>query len=220
MVGGGRLRGLRPGQRAPGKSDCFKVVKMIKDRHLYPVIIFSFNRRECETLAMQMMKLDFNDLEEQALVERVYQNAIESLDEADQDLPQITAMLPLLRKGLGIHHSGLLPIVKEVVELLFQEGLIKALFATETFSMGLNMPARTVVFTTVRKYDGTKYRNVLGGEYVQMSGRAGRRGIDERGIAVLMLEEKIEPGAAKSILSGSAELFDLHFTWATTCFLI
>ena len=75
-------------------------------------------------------------------------------------LSQITKILPLLRKGIGIHHSGLLPIIKEVVEILFGEGLIKALFATETFAMGLNMPARTVVFTNARKFDGKDFRFV------------------------------------------------------------
>ncbi len=67
-------------------------------------------------------------------------------------------MLPLLKRGIGIHHSGLLPLLKEVIEILFQEGLVKALFATETFSMGLNMPARTCVFTNVRKFDGKDFR--------------------------------------------------------------
>jgi hypothetical protein len=69
----------------------------------------------------------------------------------------------LLRRGIGVHHGGLLPILKEVIEILFQEGLIKALFATETFSIGLNMPAKTVVFTSVRKFDGKEYRNLSGG---------------------------------------------------------
>ena len=67
-------------------------------------------------------------------------------------------MLPLLKRGIGIHHGGLLPILKEVIEILFSEGLIKALFATETFALGLNMPARTVVFTSARKFDGKDYR--------------------------------------------------------------
>lgn len=203
--GPNRRRNSRAGSGAPGKSDCYKVVKMIMERNFYPVIIFSFSRRDCETLAVQMAKLDFNSDEEREFVEKVFENAMASLNEEDQDLPQITAILPLLKRGIGIHHSGLLPIVKEVVELLFQEGLIKALFATETFSMGLNMPARTVLFTTLRKYDGEKFRHVLGGEYIQMSGRAGRRGIDERGIAIMMCDEKLEPAAAKSIMSGSSE---------------
>jgi ATP-dependent RNA helicase DOB1 len=82
------------------------------------------------------------------------------LPDDDQDLPQIGNMLPFLRRGIAIHHSGLLPFLKEVVELLFQEGLIKVLFATETFSMGLNMPARTVVFSDIKKFDGERVRYV------------------------------------------------------------
>ena len=75
-------------------------------------------------------------------------------------------MIPILQRGIGIHHGGLLPIVKEIIEILFQEGLIKALFSTETFSMGLNMPAKTVVFTSIRKFDGEKHRWIGGGEYI------------------------------------------------------
>jgi ATP-dependent RNA helicase DOB1 len=75
-------------------------------------------------------------------------------------------MLPILKKGIGIHHGGLLPIVKEIIEILFQEGWLKALFSTETFSMGLNMPSRTVVFTSVRKFDGEQFRWIGGGEYI------------------------------------------------------
>jgi len=71
---------------------------------------------------------------------------------------QVEHVLPLLKRGIGIHHGGLLPILKEVIEILFSEGLIKALFATETFALGLNMPARTVVFTSARKFDGKDYR--------------------------------------------------------------
>jgi ATP-dependent RNA helicase DOB1 len=113
--------------------------------------------------------------------------------------------LPLLKRGIGIHHSGLLPILKEVIEILFQEGLVKALFATETFAMGLNMPAKTVVFTSVRKYDGQEFRWLSSGEYIQMSGRAGRRGLDERGIVILMVDEKMEPAVAKNMLKGAPD---------------
>ena len=79
------------------------------------------------------------------------------------------------------------------------------MFATETFSIGLNMPAKTVVFTNVRKFDGDKFRWISSGEFIQMSGRAGRRGIDERGICVLMVDEKLEPSTAKMMLKGSAD---------------
>lgn len=92
------------------------------------------------------------------MVSQVFRNAISSLNEDDRQLPQIEHILPLLRRGIGIHHGGLLPILKETIEILFQEGLLKVLFATETFSIGLNMPAKTVVFTSVRKFDGKDVR--------------------------------------------------------------
>ncbi len=133
----------------------------------------------------------------------MFNNAIDSLAEDDKKLPQVENILPLLKRGVGLHHSGLLPILKEVVEILFQEGLIKALFSTETFSIGLNMPAKTVVFTSVRKFDGVAFRWITGGEYIQMSGRAGRRGLDDRGIVILMIDEKMEPQVAKSMLKVS-----------------
>lgn len=183
-----------------GPSDLYKIVKMIMTKNYQPVIVFSFSKRECESNAMQVAKLDFNTDDEKNLVNSVFTNAIESLNEEDRTLPQIEGILPLLKRGIGVHHSGLLPILKEVIEILFQEGLLKVLFATETFSIGLNMPARTVVFTSVRKFDGKDYRWVSGGEYIQMSGRAGRRGLDSRGIVILMLDEKMEPLVAKSML--------------------
>ncbi len=100
----------------------------------------------------------FSTDDEKRLVEEVFNNAIDLLSDEDKKLPQINTVLPLLKKGVGIHHSGLLPIIKETIEILFGEGLIKALFATETFSMGLNMPARTVLFTAARKFDGKELR--------------------------------------------------------------
>ena len=95
---------------------------------------------------------------EKQLVDEVFNNAMDVLTEDDRHLPQVDNLLPLLRRGIGIHHGGLLPILKETIEILFGEGLIKALFATETFAMGLNMPARTVLFTGMRKFDGQEYR--------------------------------------------------------------
>jgi ATP-dependent RNA helicase DOB1 len=98
----------------------------------------------------------------------VFHNAIEALSEEDRKLPQVRTILPLLQRGIGIHHGGLLPIIKEVIEILFGEGLVKILFATETFAMGLNMPARTVLFSNVSKFDGTKRRFLTSGEYIQV----------------------------------------------------
>lgn len=184
---------------------------MIMTKNYNPVIVFSFSKRDCESLALKISKLDFNSSEESDMVSKVFKNAISQLSEADRQLPQIEHILPLLRRGIGIHHSGLLPILKEVIEILFQEGLIKVLFATETFSIGLNMPAKTVVFTNVRKFDGKDFRWVSGGEYIQMSGRAGRRGLDDRGIVIMMLDEQMEPAVAKSMVKGEADRLDSAF---------
>lgn len=194
-----------------GPSDIYKIVKMIMVKNYNPVIVFAFSKRECEALSLQMSKLEFNTDEERDMVTNVFTNAISNLSDDDRTLPQIEHILPLLKRGIGIHHGGLLPILKEVIEILFQEGLIKVLFATETFSIGLNMPAKTVVFTTVRKFDGRDFRNLSSGEYIQMSGRAGRRGLDDRGIVIMMTDEKLEPAAAKNMVKGEADRLDSAF---------
>uniref|UniRef100_A0A1X7UR54 Exosome RNA helicase MTR4 n=1 Tax=Amphimedon queenslandica TaxID=400682 RepID=A0A1X7UR54_AMPQE len=194
-----------------GPSNCYKVVKMIMERSLQPVIIFSFSRRECEALALQMSKLDFNTAREKELVDEVFTNAIDCLSDDDKQLPQVVHLLPLLKRGIGIHHSGLLPILKETIEILFSEGLIKALFATETFALGLNMPARTVVFTNARKFDGKDFRWITSGEYIQMSGRAGRRGLDERGIVMLMIDEQMDSTIGKTLLKGQPDPLNSAF---------
>lgn len=176
-----------------------------------PVIVFAFSKNECEARALTLAKSEFNSADEQETVMCIFNNAIENLATDDRQLPQITNLLPLLRRGIGIRHGGLLPILKEVIEILFQEGLIKVLFATETFSIGLNMPAKTVVFTTTRKFDGHEFRNLSSGEYIQMSGRAGRRGLDVRGVVIMMCDEKLEPAAAKTMVKGEADRLDSAF---------
>ncbi|ODV61304.1 ATP-dependent RNA helicase MTR4 [Ascoidea rubescens DSM 1968] len=193
------------------KADIYKIVKMIWIKKYNPVIVFSFSKRDCESLALKMSKLNFNSDEENETLTKIFNNAVDVLPEGDRELPQIKNILPLLRRGIGIHHSGLLPILKEIIEILFQEGLVKVLFATETFSIGLNMPAKTVVFTSVRKWDGKGFRWVSGGEYIQMSGRAGRRGIDDRGIVIMMIDEKMEPQIAKGMVKGVADRLDSAF---------
>lgn len=182
---------------------------MIKNYN--PVIVFSFSKRECEAGALQMKQLAFNDESEKKMVNKVFNSAIEMLSPEDQSLPQIQNLLPLLEKGIGVHHSGLLPILKETIEILFQEGLIKVLFATETFSIGLNMPAKTVVFTSVRKFDGISQRWITPSEFVQMSGRAGRRGLDDRGIVIMMIGEEMDPAVAKEIVRGQQDRLNSAF---------
>ncbi|UYV76256.1 SKIV2L2 [Cordylochernes scorpioides] len=170
-----------------------------------------FGRLECEQNAKQLQKLDFNTETEKASVGELFSNAIDLLSEEDQKLPQVTSILPILRRGIGIHHGGLLPIIKEVVELLFSEGLIKVLFATETFAMGLNMPARTVFFTCIRKFDGTEFRNVNPGEFIQMSGRAGRRGLDSKGTVIVLVDQEVSAEGLKTVINGAASSLDSAF---------
>ncbi|KAF6135395.1 hypothetical protein GIB67_027269 [Kingdonia uniflora] len=142
-------------------------LQMIMERKFQPVIIFSFSRREYEWQAMSMSKLNFNTKNEKDVVKPIYENATLCLNEEDKNLSAIELMLPLLQRGIVVHHSGLLPVIKEVVELLFQEGLVKALFATEISAMGLNMPAKTVVFTSVRKWDSNSHQIIGYGKYIQ-----------------------------------------------------
>eukprot|EP00798_Chlamydomonas_sp_ICE-L_P020959 gene20959-27812_t len=201
--GGGKAKAKKPlaqGQATGEKSDIFKIV-----------IIFSFSKKEVESLSMNMSALDLTDADEKKLIHSIYWNAMDCLSKEDQKLPQITHLLPMLKRGIGLHHSGLLPIVKEVIEILFQEGLLKALFATETFSTGLNMPAKTVIFTNVKKFDGGAFRNISSGEYIQMSGRAGRRGLDDRGVVVLMLDSRLEPPVAKEMIKGAPDTMYSEF---------
>lgn len=192
-------------------SDMYKIIRMTIKKKFNPVIVFNFSKRECENMAISISKLNLNDDSEKAMVKKVFQSAIESLSEQDRDLPQISNLLPLLTRGIGIHHSGLLPILKETIEILFQESLIKVLFATETFSIGLNMPAKTVVFTQVTKWDGVKRRPLTCSEYIQMAGRAGRRGLDARGIVIMMVDDKLEPDTAKEIVTGHQDRLNSAF---------
>lgn len=190
-----------------------KVIRILKNTDNIPCIVFSFRRKECEEYGVKAASLfDLTTDEEKELVETIYGNALKSLREEDKTLPQITTILPILKQGIGIHHSGLLPIIKEVIEILFQENLLKVLFATETFSIGLNMPARTVVFTSITKFDGEQTRHVTSGEYIQMSGRAGRRGRDATGNVLLILSDgNTEEGALRSILAGESNRLDSAF---------
>ncbi|KAM0330960.1 hypothetical protein ACHAQA_003917 [Verticillium albo-atrum] len=209
--GKGNNKKTQKGGGADPKADINKIVRMIMTKKFHPVIVFNFSKRECENLAVSLSHLQFNTESEKAMVRHVFNNAIKSLSDQDRELPQISNLLPLLERGIGVHHSGLLPILKETIEILFQESLIKVLVATETFSIGLNMPAKTVVFTQVTKWDGVKTRPLTPSEYIQMSGRAGRRGLDSRGIVIMMIDEKMEPDTARGIVVGQQDRLNSAF---------
>jgi ATP-dependent RNA helicase DOB1 len=196
-------------------SDVNKLIGMITERNLDPVIIFSFSKNECESLADQVGTLEVNTAEEKQMVHAIYENAVDVLSTEDRKLPEVVSIIKRIERGVGVHHSGMLPILKELTEILFQEGLIKVLFATETFSTGLNMPAKTVVFTHARKFDGGTFRWISSGEYTQMSGRAGRRGLDEKGTVILMIDSKMDPATAKLMLRGQSDPLysEFHLTY-------
>ncbi|ELA41234.1 uncharacterized protein VICG_01723 [Vittaforma corneae ATCC 50505] len=195
---------MRSMQNVPKRKDMDKILQEAIERANTPAVVFSFSRKECEGYAVKIRK-DLLDEEEKDLVKTIFDNAIASLRQEDRNIPIIEKMLPLLQRGIGIHHSGLLPIIREIVEILFQESLLKVLFATETFSIGLNMPAKTVIFTSLRKFDGTNRRLLTSGEFIQMSGRAGRRGLDEMGAAICILTEELTVAQVKTIFSSSAD---------------
>lgn len=125
--GGGRKRKRGGGGKKGGGqfADLQRIVKLIMSRNLSPVIVFSFSKKDCEKYALALNKEDFTDDVEKDLVTQVFTNAISSLGEEDRKLPQVEALLPLLKRGIGIHHGGLLPILKEVTEILFSESLVK-----------------------------------------------------------------------------------------------
>ena len=134
------------------------------------------------------------------------------LSTLDQRLPQLLRAEEMLLRGIGVHHGGLLPILKECTEILFSKGVVKVLVATETFAMGVNMPARSVVFNGFRKHDGRSMRDLLPGEYTQMAGRAGRRGLDKVGTVIVAAWTDIPAEVTvKQLLTGSATKLTSQF---------
>ena len=174
------------------------LVQHLKKNELLPACIFVFSKKRCEENANALSNLDFCTAIEKSAIHMIIERSIARLKQEDRILPQIRRLRELLGRGIAVHHGGLLPIVKEVVEILFAKTLVKVLFATETFAMGLNLPTRTVVFSGFRKHDGRSFRDLLPGEYTQMAGRAGRRGIDPVGSVIIVTSNSDEapPAAA------------------------
>ena len=162
------------------------LVQHLRKEELLPGCIFVFSKKRCEENADALSNLDFCTATEKSAIHMIIERSIARLKPEDRGLPQIRRLRELLSRGIAVHHGGLLPIVKEVVEILFARTLVKVLFATETFAMGLNLPTRTVVFSGFRKHDGRAFRDLLPGEYTQMAGRAGRRGLDTVGSVIIV----------------------------------
>jgi antiviral helicase SKI2 len=182
-------RGGRPGGRTSAAQDktlWVHLVQYLKKETLLPACIFVFSKKRCEENAEALSNQDFCTATEKSAIHMIIEKSIARLKPEDRILPQIVRLRDMLGRGIAVHHGGMLPIVKEVVEILFAQTLVKVLFATETFAMGLNLPTRTVVFSGYRKHDGHSFRNLFPGEYTQMAGRAGRRGLDTVGSVIIV----------------------------------
>lgn len=161
------------------------LIQYLRNKELLPACIFVFSKKRCEENAEALSNLDYCTAAEKSAIHMTIEKSLARLSREDRELPQIKRLRELLSRGIAVHHGGMLPIVKEVVEILFAKTLVKVLFATETFAMGLNLPTRTVVFSGFRKHDGREFRDLLPGEYTQMAGRAGRRGLDTVGTVII-----------------------------------
>ncbi|XP_007459594.1 PREDICTED: helicase SKI2W isoform X1 [Lipotes vexillifer] len=179
------------GGPAQDRGVYLSLLASLRTRAQLPVVVFTFSRGRCDEQASGLTSLDLTTSSEKSEIHLFLQRCLARLRGSDRQLPQVLHMSELLHRGLGVHHSGILPILKEIVEMLFSRGLVKVLFATETFAMGVNMPARTVVFDSTRKHDGSTFRDLLPGEYVQMAGRAGRRGLDPTGTVILLCKGRV-----------------------------
>ncbi|ERF76723.1 hypothetical protein EPUS_02262 [Endocarpon pusillum Z07020] len=184
--GGGRT------SAAQDRNVWVHLVSQLRKENLLPCCIFVFSKKRCEENADSLSNQDFCTAAEKSAIHMIIEKSIARLKAEDRVLPQIRRLRELLGRGVAVHHGGLLPIIKEIVEILFAKTLVKVLFATETFAMGLNLPTRTVVFSGYRKHDGREFRNLLPGEYTQMAGRAGRRGLDTVGSVIIVTSGKTE----------------------------
>ncbi|CAH9094222.1 unnamed protein product [Cuscuta europaea] len=205
------------GQKVMGKwreeaSVWLSLINKLSMKSLLPVVIFCFSKTRCDKSADNLRGTDLTTSSEKSEIRLFCDKAFSRLKGSDRNLPQIVRIQSLLRRGIGVHHAGLLPIVKEVVEMLFCRGVVKVLFSTETFAMGVNAPARTVVFDQLRKFDGKEFRQLLPGEYTQMAGRAGRRGLDKIGSVVVLCRDEIhEERDLKNVMVGSATKLESRF---------
>lgn len=162
-----------------------EVCKYMFENSMLPAVCFILSKRQIAEAAKEVsVPLLEDDSKVPYTVARECEQLLRSKIPNYQEyltLPEYVEMVKLLEKGIAIHHSGVMPIIREIVEMMFEKGYVKLLFATETFSVGLNMPIKTVLFTDVKKFDGNSRRMLLSHEFVQASGRAGRRGIDTVG---------------------------------------
>ncbi|MEU4211129.1 DEAD/DEAH box helicase [Streptomyces sp. NPDC026206] len=174
-----------------------EVIERLDAEGLLPAITFIFSRAGCEAAVQQCLYagLRLNDDAARAKVREIVEERTAPIPDEDLHVLGYFEWLEGLERGIAAHHAGMLPTFKEVVEELFVKGLVKAVFATETLALGINMPARTVVLEKLVKWNGEQHADITPGEYTQLTGRAGRRGIDVEGHAVVLWQRAMDPAA-------------------------
>jgi superfamily II RNA helicase len=181
-----------------------RTVKWLEETRQLPALFFVFSRRECERLA-SLVNGTMLDTSDAAAAQHIIDFHLSRHRAILEKSPQYHAIRGLLMRGIAFHHSGLQPLLKEIVEILFTRGYVKVLFATETFSVGLNMPTKTVVFLELEKWcDGGQKRLLRPDEYIQMAGRAGRRGLDTQGLVLYEpMRDPVDSAELKGLLTGA-----------------
>lgn len=200
--------------RTPARPD---VIATLDAEGLLPAITFVFSRAGCDAAVQQCLRspLQLTTQEERAQIAEVIEHRCGDLADADLAVLGYYEWREGLLRGLAAHHAGMLPAFRHTVEELFTAGLVRAVFATETLALGINMPARTVVLERLVKFNGEQHVALTPGEYTQLTGRAGRRGIDVEGHAVVLwnpTEETTEPSAVAGL--ASTRTFPLHSSFA------
>jgi len=187
-----------------------KVAEHLVQNEMLPALCYVFSRKQLELCARDMTTnlLEF-DSKVPYTIDRECEQIIRKLPNFQEylHLPEYVNVVSLLRKGVGIHHAGLMPVLREMVELLFAQGFIKILFCTETMSVGINLPVKTTIFTDVKKFDGNHMRMLYGHEYTQAGGRAGRLGLDTVGHVIHLnnLFRDVDTTSYKAMLKGDPQ---------------
>jgi superfamily II RNA helicase len=192
------------------KPSSKRIVQFVASRGDVPILYFCFNRKACEYNAELHSANVLLNGAEQAHVRRLVDELVKCYHLSDYD--RLGHLRMLWEAGTGYHHAGMLPAAKEIVERLFTAGLIRLLFCTETFAIGINMPARSVIFDELEKFDGVDFNYLMTREYNQMAGRAGRRGMDETGyVYSQIIPEATDPIHLERLLKGSNERINSRF---------
>ena len=209
--GRGGQRGRPTIYRTPSRPD---VVAMLDHEALLPAITFIFSRVGCDAAVKQCLRssLRLTTDQDRARIAEVVDRRCADLSESDLVVLGYHEWREGLLRGLAAHHAGMLPVFRHTVEELFTEGLVKAVFATETLALGINMPARTVVLERLVKFDGEQHVQLTPGEYTQLTGRAGRRGIDVEGHAVVLWTPDVDPAEVAGL--ASTRTFPLRSSFA------